>query len=171
MRKKDVFFKAFLAVYAVLLIWHAWSEIEFGFLPIVSLLAGLLIAFLAHAKKGYVTIFLLAVHMTVEWSHNLTYGAGYDAGEIILQGIHIIFDIVFLVGEFRRHKKGALPAIVTGVAFALFAMSFLPDGGEHSVFPLETIILGGILGCVGAHLFERSHSHTHADGAHHAHSH
>lgn len=167
MKNKEKFFKAFLAIYAVLLVLHAWNELDWGILTASSLLAGLLLAFFAHQKKGYVTILLLAIHMTIEWSHHLSFGASYSASEFILQGIHAVFDIVFLVGEFRRHKKGAIPAIIVGVISALFIVSFFPEGEESAVFPIEAVILGGILGCVGAHLFEKKHSHSHD----HKHSH
>jgi hypothetical protein len=168
MKNKEKIFKAFLVAYALLLVLHTIG-LEWNILTIISLASGLLLAFFAHAKKGYVTILLLAIHMTIEWSHHISHGLTYGVREIALHGIHTIFDFVFLVGEWKRHKKGAIPAIIVGIAIALSVLFFFADNhahddideDDHARFPFEALVIGGILGCVGSHLFERKSAHNH----------
>ena len=170
MKNKDTIFKIFLIVYAGLLIFHAtsldWSAVAF-----VGLFAGLLLAYFAHARKGFVTILLLAVHMSIEWSHHFEFVLTYSAGELALHGIHAIFDGVFLVAEWKHHRKGALKAVLAGVMIGVLSLMILgghghenevhTDGSEESHeeeragFPFEALVIGGILGCVFTHLLEK----------------
>lgn len=163
MKNKDTAFKIFLLAYAGLLIAHA-TKMDWGLLPAVALFSGLLLAVFAHARKGFLTVLLLAVHMSVEWAHHFEYGFHYSTREFFLHGIHVIFDGVFLVSEWRRHKEGAFKAFASGVVVAILAL-FIFGGHDHSdahehahdhaSFPFEALVVGGILGCVGTHLLEK----------------
>lgn len=198
MKNKDTIFKIFLVVYAGLLIFHA-SHMEWNFLNAVGLSAGLLLAYFAHARKGFVTILLLAVHMSIEWAHHFEFGLTYTAGELALHGTHVIFDGVFLVTEWKRHRKGALKAVLAGVMIGVLSLFILGGHGHHkdevhtdlsletseeihdnhnhhehadkhedhepseehghahgnTGFPFESLVIGGILGCVATHLLEK----------------
>ena len=169
MKNKDTIFKIFLIVYAGILIFHA-SHMEWNFLNTVGLFAGLLLAYFAHARKGFVTILLLAVHMSIEWSHHFEFGLTYSAGELALHGVHAIFDFVFLVAEWKHHRKGALKAVLAGVMIGVLSLFILgghshedevhadeseEEHEEHADFPFESLVVGGILGCVFTHLLEK----------------
>ncbi len=170
MKNKETIFKIFLVIYAGLLIFHA-SHVEWNLLNIIGLSAGLLLAYFAHAKKGFLTLLLLAVHMSIEWAHHFEFGLTYSAGELALHGIHAIFDGVFLVAEWKHHRESALKAVLAGILIGVLSLFIL--GGhesheeevhideseenheENTGFPFESLVIGGILGCVATHLFEK----------------
>ena len=176
MKNKNILFKVFLVAYIVFLFIHARS-LEWTNFAILGFLFGLLLAYFAHARKGFLTILLLAVHMSIEWFHHVKFGALYSLNEIVLNGIHAIFDFVFLASEWKRHSKNALVAVLAGVSIGLVSIFIIgvhdhrnknqleesltetrmhEDENEHeSEFPFEAIIMGGILGCAITHLVER----------------
>ncbi len=168
MRTKEILFKIFLVLYIVVLGIHA-KNIDWTVLSGIALLSGVLLAYFAHARKGFVTILLLAVHMTIEWSQHVSVGLSYTTGELIFHGIHALFDIVFLVSEFKRHSHNALKAILAGILVGLLSLLLLgnhkhvetseethhAESEEHTEFPFDALIMGGILGCAVTHLFER----------------
>ncbi len=176
MKKKDILFKAFLVAYIVFLFIHG-RDLEWTNFAILGFLFGLLLAYFAHARKGFLTILLLAVHMSIEWFHHVKFGTSYSVNEIILNGVHVIFDFVFLASEWKRHSKNAFVAVLSGVSIGLVSIFVIgthyhendnheeellgeihadEDESEHeSEFPFEAIIIGGILGCAITHLVER----------------
>jgi hypothetical protein len=177
MKNKDIAFKTFLALYAVLLVIHT-AKLEWGLLVFIALVSGLLLAYFAHAKKGFLTLLLLAVHMSIEWSHHFEFGLAYTTGEYFLHGTHVVFDGVFLVAEWKRHSKNALKAVLAGVFIGVLSLMILgghdhheqysyvsgvetitcehgSEEHEHTQFPFEALVIGGILGCVATHLLEK----------------
>lgn len=168
MRTKEILFKIFLVLYIIVLGIHA-KNIDWTILSGIALLSGILLAYFAHARKGFVTILLLAVHMTIEWSQHISVGASYTTGELVFHSIHALFDIVFLVSEFRRHSHNALKAILVGILVGTLSLLLLgnhehaepseethsAESEEHTEFPFEALIMGGILGCAVTHLFEK----------------
>jgi len=171
MKNKDTIFKIFLVAYAILLVIHA-VKLEWSLWAFVGLASGLLLAYFAHSKKGFLTLLLLAVHMSIEWSHHFEFALRYTTGEFFIHGIHVIFDGVFLVSEWKRHSKNALKAVLAGVGIGVLSLFLL--GGHahheeehaeeivteheehsHAGFPFEALVIGGILGCVATHLLEK----------------
>lgn len=61
----DYFFLIFLIVYLILMLGHL-KEINFGIWTSLIFLAGLTLAVFAHAKRNYITVILLVVHMSIE---------------------------------------------------------------------------------------------------------
>ncbi|MDQ5883354.1 MAG: hypothetical protein QG654_267 [Patescibacteria group bacterium] len=172
MKNKETIFKIFLVIYAGLLIFHA-TKMDWGLISFIGLASGLVLAYFAHAKKGFLTLLLLAVHMSIEWSHHFEFGLTYSAGELALHGIHAIFDGVFLVAEWKHHRKGALKAVLAGALIGVLSLMILGGHGhedevhtdesseEHSEeagFPFESLVIGGILGCVATHLLEKKNT-------------
>jgi hypothetical protein len=83
--------------------------------------------------------------------------------EYVIHGIHTLLDLIFLREEVRTHffrfRKVVMSAIVSLVLLALLAIgttahtekgAYEHTHGTHT--PIETFIIGGILGCIVSHL-------------------
>src|SRR5690606_24441864 len=100
-------------------------KLDWNLLSIISLSFGLILAYFAHSKKGFLTILLLAVHMSLEWSHHFEFISTYESSDFLLHGVHIVFDGVFLISEWRRHSKNALLAVLAGISIGLVSLFLL----------------------------------------------
>lgn len=170
---KENYFTLFLIAYCILLIIHV-SEIPFvGLQSYGVLLTGIILAIFSHKRHGYETLILLLIHMSFEWwqhSHQL---AEYGLNELLLSGIHVIFDGVFLWEELKVHLKKKLRIIVVATLLIGISGMFVVasydressishehhnEGSHHhsdnnALF--EIFIMGGIMGCIISHALLR----------------
>lgn len=150
------FYSFFLIFYALVMTYHAYS-LNINFFILFLLALGFLLAIFAHAKKNYITIFLLLLHMSIEWFEWSQVGIFNNLQEGLFNVSHVIMDFIFLSHELQAHIKRKKNLVFAIVIFLLILISVL----GHYVFlksdlVLETIepfVIGGILGCVLSHLF------------------
>ena len=150
------FYSFFLIFYTLVMLYHAFS-LNINFLIILLLVFGFILAIFAHAKKNYITIFLLLLHMSIEWFEWSQVGIFNNLQEGLFNVSHVIMDFIFLSHELQAHIKRKKNLVFAIVIFLLILISVL----GHYVFlksdlVLETIepfVIGGILGCVLSHLF------------------
>lgn len=147
-------FILFLFFYAGTMILHS-LEIGFDLLPILLFVLGLALAILAHARKNYITVILLLVHMSIEWFEwsqiNITLQSG------LLNVAHIMMDIVFLNHELKAHAKKQRTSILLLTSIFLLSIFTLgnlyPPNVDGLVELIEPFVIGGVLGCVLSHLY------------------
>ena len=128
-------------------------------LSVISVfIMGLALALFAHARKNYVTVILLVVHMSIEWFEWSQ--MRFSTFDTIFNIGHILMDFVFLSHELTAHTKKYRYQILFGVSLFLisvfgFSRLFLSDTPEVEsiVSIVEPFVVGGVLGCVGSHLF------------------
>ena len=161
------FFKGFLVVYLIALIYHI-ASLHFGSpLTIAGFAIGIVLALFAHMRGGYGTIVLLVIHMTIEWSEYAQHGS-YSAREYVFYGFHTALDFVFLWQETKMHlprfKYFVMGAVTIGLVMLFVYISRTALGVQsESVFIgglVEPLVLGGILGCTLSHLFEKKKIHV-----------
>ena len=93
-------FIVFLFIYALFIGWHA-REITWIVSTTTLFICGITLAFFAHARKNYLTILILLVHMGIEWfewSHQKL-----SFTQELFNLAHAAMDITFLSHELRVH--------------------------------------------------------------------
>lgn len=146
-------FVVFLFVYAVCVVAHALLVVSNGGATL-WFMCGLVLAFCAHARKNYITITILVVHMGIEWfewSHQKLM-----LRQVALNGIHAVMDFVFLSHELKVHVGRYRHAVSIVVACVLVSAFFFGQAHTCRVDSLEDIepfILGGVLGCLLSHIY------------------
>jgi hypothetical protein len=146
-------FIVFLFVYALFIGWHT-REITWTILTVTLFGSGITLAFFAHARKNYLTILILLVHMGIEWfewSHQKL---------SLVQGLfnlaHAGMDSTFLSHELRVHIGRHSKLILLGMLI-LLALIFVCGPSvtiqQESLEKLEPFVLGGVLGCVLSHIY------------------
>lgn len=157
-RKKflNYLFLVFLVFYTGTMLFHV-AELERDWLTIILFLIGLGVAIFAHARKNYITIALLLVHMSIEWFEWSQKGMSIGVKGGLLNAVHVIMDFVFLSHELSAHMKKKRYLILTvSVAILLtvflFGYFIIPTQEEIIEF-IEPFVIGGVLGCVGSHLY------------------
>ena len=146
-------FVVFLGIYAVFIGFHL-AEIVWVPLTTLFFVCGFSLALLAHARKNYFTIAILAVHMAIEWfewsQKEMT------AREILFNCIHATMDCIFLSHELkvhlRRYRTIALISL-TGLLAVIFLFGRLHPIETGSLKNLEPFVIGGVLGCVLSHIY------------------
>jgi len=171
-------FKAFIVMYVLFLIMHSVSLDWNSWLVRIALCCGILVARMAHTRYGLLTIGLLLVHMSLEWTEHARHGWHYSMGEIVMHVIHAFLDFIFLYHELGTHvakfKHWTFATITCGLVF-LFAVfhesaprnlrllaimnqrGTLPVHHDHGRGPFEPFVMGGMFGCIFSHLFRRRH--------------
>jgi len=170
MVQQNKFFKAFLLVYLLFLLYHA-SHLEWkSWLAILGLISGITLAIVAHMRRGYGTLILLTIHMTIEWSEYAKHGTRYSGREILFYGTHTILDFTFLWHEVRTHLTKFRYIIMGSIAIGLITLFLCinhtePQPNGFGIIEgyknmqgsniIEAVVIGGILGCTLSHLFAR----------------
>ena len=155
------FFKGFLVIYLFFLVQHMRGFDFSSWSVIIGFGAGIMLALIAHTGRNYGTIIFLLIHMTIEWSEYARHKS-YTGKEIAFYGFHTILDFIFLWQEikihfwrFRRLLTG-IAGIGLGTLFIIVSQSSFRMGGAQTVNNMvEPLVIGGILGCTLAHLFEK----------------
>ena len=167
MHKHGTFFRVFLLVYLLVLVYHATDLQWNSWLTVFGLASGIVLALIAHLRHGYGMIVLLLIHMAIEWSEYGQQGAGYSAKEIVFYCIHTVLDFTFLWQEVRSHLEKFKYAVMIGIT-ALLAVIFIAQYQPHptviethSSNALEAIVIGGILGCTLSHIFMKKRTIKH----------
>lgn len=162
--KNDFLKKIFKNLFIVFLLFYFFTmlihigELDKNLLTLFLFIAGLVLALFAHAKKNYVTVILLVLHMSIEWfewsqMHFSIFNTLFNMG-------HVLMDFVFLSHELTAHAKKYRYQILFGVSIFLitvfgFSRFFLSDilQVESSLAMVEPFVVGGVIGCVSSHLF------------------
>lgn len=160
---KHKLFSIFLVIYFIAIFFH--SKTEDGFTSLFFYL-GISLAIFAHAKKNWVTVLMLFLHMAIEWyAWGQNFNSGIESNFLII--IHVIMDFIFLHHEIKVHIKKHLNKIIGIILILLFIIFFFAftnnEGNFHnnlhehhhnhgSNLFLHLFTLGGVLGCVGSHL-------------------
>lgn len=162
-----IVWKTFLALYFVALCIHLF---ETGFSSpwqVGILLAGFLLALIAHKKSSVLSLLFLLTHMTIEAIEFSAHGP-HTTGLLIGFGIHALMDVIFLFGEIKRHfPKATVPLFLSTTVLLASVYTFLPryikvftDHADHESGILYFVI-GGVLGCAISHLVpHRDHDHV-----------
>jgi len=164
MKHHHKFFKAFLVIYAAVLLFHA-TELPFlNPLVIIGLVTGLILAFISHSYHGRVALFLLTIHMGVDMINHGLYFEAYRLEDYIFGIIHLGMDMVFLYEESLTHTKK--PKVTLAILLAILLTIFIISKTvglkipENTHEPIEAVVISGILGCVFYH-FWKNNKHTH----------
>lgn len=168
MHTHDKFFKAFLVIYLGFLLYHA-STLDLGsWLVTTGLIIGITLSIVAHIRHGYSTILLLLAHMTIEWIEYTNHGSHYSNKELVFYGLHVVLDFVFLWQEakvhlphFRYYIMGIVGSAVLIIIINMQYSEPVHTFGvhlvehEHKSSILETLVIGGVLGCTLSHFFRK----------------
>ncbi len=158
MHKHGTFFKLFLFLYLLVLVYHA-IELNFNScIAVIVLMSGIVLAIFAHMKHGYRTIILLVIHMCMEWFEYAHSGSTYTKKEILFYGLHTGMDITFLWQEAKTHlprfRYHVMIFVIIGLAIVFLVAHNTDTTKTHSSHYLfEIVVIGGILGCTLSHLF------------------
>ena len=146
-------FIVFLFIYALFIGWHT-REITWTVLTATLFGCGIALAFFAHARKNYLTILILLIHMGIEWfewSHQkLSLAQG------LFNLAHAGMDSTFLSHELRVHINRYRKLVLVGVLILLALVFFSGPSiaiQQESLEKLEPFVLGGVLGCVLSHIY------------------
>jgi|GEM_PF-992172 len=115
---KQRLFSVFLVIYFVAIFIHTLNET--GFTSLFFYL-GIGLAIFAHAKRNWITIFLLFLHMAIEW-FAWGYHFALDIQKNSLMIIHIIMDFIFLSHEIKVHVKKNYWVIMLSIIFSLMSL-------------------------------------------------
>lgn len=154
--KKNVLHKlfiVFLFIYAFYIGSHL-LEINWTLYTGLLFLLGIIVAGLAHAKRNYITIGILLGHMSIEW---LSWsGSSLSFREIMLNGVHVIMDLLFLSHELSAHAKSYTTTVIGILSLLVISIITLHNHIVLSVQAtalLAPFIIGGVLGCIVAHVY------------------
>ncbi len=144
-------FIVFLGLYGLYIGSHL-LEFTWNIQTVLLLVLGITVAGFAHAKRNYITIGILLVHMSIEW---LSWSQSVlSVRDITMNSIHVIMDVLFLSHELSAHAKryttvviGILSVLVISI-IALHKTFIIP---ASTTALLEPFIIGGVLGCIVAH--------------------
>lgn len=162
------FFKFFLVLYTGFLLYHAF-HMEWTPLTTTAIVLGLVLALISHLRQGYATTILLLIHMAIEWTGHIEHGISYSTSEFVFHGIHSVLDVIFLWSEVKAHlpkyRKVVMGMIISILALASLAIMIDSNKTSAKTYieedhnPIESLIIGGILGCTLSHLFgSKKHS-------------
>lgn len=158
------FFKAFLILYAGVLIFHAIELPFLNPLVIIGLIAGLSLALISHSYHGKIALFLLMIHMGVDMINHGLYFQTYTLQDYLFGILHLGMDAVFLYEESVTHTKNPRRTLlITGILlFGVFIISKTIglEIPENTHEPIEALVMSGILGCVIYHFWNKK-KHVH----------
>lgn len=153
----EYLFLAFLFFYAFSMLKHT-LELSLNLQTIVLFLAGLLLAIFAHARQNSITVFLLLLHMSIEWFEwsQITFSLA-----ILLFSLgHAVMDFIFLSHELKAHMEKYRKKILSFISFFLVFIFIIGkvflskvSGIDNVVEIVEPFVIAGVLGCVFSHLF------------------
>jgi hypothetical protein len=159
------FFRIFLVVYFLFLIYHATSIHFDSWIPVTALGIGILLSIMAHMRHGYGTIVLLLIHIILEWIEYTQHRHTFTEKELIFYTIHSVLDYIFLWEEVRTHARKWKYAL--GGSLVLLYLLIHMSGNvtathnehEHESSSIEVLVIGGMLGCTTFHLFLKRKVH------------
>ena len=146
-------FIIFLFAYLLFIGLHLF-KINWNLQTFLLFFSGGALALLAHARKNYITVAILILHMCIEWfewsEEKLT------MYQIIFNCLHATMDFVFLSHELKVHVKQYRKTIlitlfVMLIAIFVFGHNIPIEIG--SLEKLEPIVIGGVLGCILSHIY------------------
>lgn len=176
---KHKLFTIFLLLFVPYVLWHCIEEKAFSS---IYFYIGMILSIIAHAKKSWINLTLLFLHMSIEW---YALGRTSTFGLIL---IHIIPEVIFFAHEAKSHMKKYYFLIMFGVFFSLislfafgktqqiekdkienakpktFGQAYIKQHKEnhhkdhnHSndslfLITINFLSLGGLLGCSGSHI-------------------
>ena len=159
-KQQSLFFKVFVRIYVIVLFIHScaldWSLWQTS----AAVLAGVLVAILAHSRYGIATIALLVFHMGIEWFEHSKNAWRYTAADFAFHGIHVCLDFVFLYQELRMHAPKYRHLAFTGIGSSLVFLFWFCHQGAYAIpvtlgrdtLAVEPFIMGGMFGCIGYHV-------------------
>lgn len=172
-RNLSVLNKIFLAVYALLILWHAFTNLTTisvqSLLLLILFSAGATLAWIAHSEESTLGTAFFVFHVAVEGCALHEHGFHMGIKEKLFHGVHLVFDAVFgyQLLRSRLSKRWSIILVAIGILLiGLFIVSAQPPElnletpfQQHSTHSHESdpwifIILGGAFGCVIAHLKE-----------------
>jgi len=143
------------------MISHAFA-LDWTFLVGLGVFTGLVISIVAHLKHGYITLILLIIHMGIESVEHANQITNYSNWNVIFYGLHTLLDILFLYQEAKAHLFKYRYVFTLGVIVCLCLLflclhkNVLGVVDTHQGLPIESVVIGGILGCT----FSQILSHT-----------
>lgn len=159
------FFPVFLIIYTIMIVSHMTHMMHEGVqcTMLISLILGLLFSIIAHYKHhNYWTAIFLLAHISIEYVYLFKNTQTMTIYQVILGGVHGVFDIVFLFEELKNYlqKYKKQLAVVLGIVLASYLVkmitfvSFIEQGSHtHHHSEIDMMIVGGTLGCLGMILF------------------
>lgn len=148
------FFVIFLIFYMGTIVAHS-IKIEHDILPFTFLLAGVFLSIFAHAKRNYITVILLALHMSIEWFEWSQKSMSIETG--LLNFLHVIMDFIFLWHELSAHVKKHRMRVISSILVFLiiiFIFGYKVVSISEDVFRyMEPFVIGGVFGCISSHLY------------------
>lgn len=151
------FFRWFLVIYAITLIYHAFQLPFVNPLVTIGILAGLLLAIISHSYHGRIAFFLLLIHMSIDMVNHALYYQSYGIKEYVLGLFHLGLDLTFLYEESIEHFKNPKMKMLLVLAglISIFLISKLSglSISENTHEPIEALAMSGILGCVFYHFY------------------
>ncbi len=162
MTLRSLALRAFLGAYLLLLLWHVAGEFqESSIASLFALTLGLAVAIYAHSRSGLLLYALLCLHMAIEWAGYGVSGWAFSWPDSGFDMVHLAFDVAFLTMLARTawDTRWLVPLVSTLAGLAsLSGIAWLAAGGNGipegpSLQFAEFLILGGIFGCTGYHLF------------------
>jgi threonine/homoserine efflux transporter RhtA len=159
MRYRLTFFKGFLLLYSIVLIFHA-LELPWSIAIAFEVLGGIALALFAHLRKSHLTLIFLVIHMVIEWIEYGSQVGHYSIREIVFYGIHTSLDFIFLWQEAKMHLFKYRNVLTVGVFVGLLIMFFYVRSSSitmqgHPSSGIEAVVLGGIFGCLCSHLLQK----------------
>lgn len=146
-------FIVFLFIYAILMIFHL-REIDWNILTLIIFICGFVLALFAHARRNYLMIGILFLHMGIEWFEWSK--TVITSQQIAINLIHATMDFVFLSHELKAHMKKYknifMTLIFIIVASIFFFGHFIPVEAK-TLTNLEPFVVGGVLGCILSHIY------------------
>lgn len=130
------------------------QEIQWDIQIGIMFLCGLVLAISAHARKNYITLAILALHMGIEWfewSQEVL-----SMGDIAFNLLHITMDFIFLSHELRVHAKRYRTVVLASVSVLLvmiFCIGHTVSVEVNNLKYLEPFVIAGVLGCILSHIY------------------
>jgi glucose-6-phosphate-specific signal transduction histidine kinase len=146
-------FILFLVAYTCFTGFHVFS-LHWGTQTFVLFGSGFFLALISHAKKNSITVAILILHMGIEWFEWSQEKINFRS--TLFNAGHALMDFVFLSHELKVHVRNYHTKILlsTGILlFIIFLVGQSVTGTSKSIQDLEPFVLGGVLGCVLAHLY------------------
>jgi hypothetical protein len=163
MRHASTGLRLFLGSYALLLLYHLSGRIhDMALAADIALIAGAVLAVLAHTRNGILLYSLLMAHMAIEWVEHGARHWRFAGTDGAFELTHLAFDIAFLAFLVRLSWKNAWARVLFSSLCILAALSYAgwAATSSYEAFAatpalqlLEAFTFGGIFGCTAFHLF------------------
>lgn len=157
----------FLWVYLVVWLWHGTTTLNIAAETFVYSGIGFGLAWIAHRRAGYLTLFFLLSHMVIEWFDLGRHWASSKTCQLVLFGIHSLMDLSFLWSQLPSRCGNSRWIGLLGVlGLAVLVFSLAPEHhptaamgmhkhGHNHTSAVSLMVWGGVLGCIAWHLGKR----------------